>query len=195
MGSISGSGRYPEEVSGNTPSIFTWEIPRTEDSGELQSLGSKKNQIQHKITRAIFHHICLSQLLYTCICQCTSTFLPRAGCCKQSCREHQSACLFLNDGSVVSMAELMLTCKKTYAKEDLQDCFCQCPHPCGEPQLTHASTGDCRTLGGRSDSVSCGVNAPFLWVLVHARFVCALQEWCVCFPYFCGSPIIKSHCP
>ena len=26
-------------------------------------------------------------------------------------------------------------------------------------------------------------------------FVCALQEWCVCFPYFCGSPIIKSHCP
>ena len=65
VGSISGSGRYPEEVSGNTPSIFTWEIPRTEDSGELQSLGSKKNQIQHKITRAIFHHICLSQLLYS----------------------------------------------------------------------------------------------------------------------------------
>ena len=26
-------------------------------------------------------------------------------------------------------------------------------------------------------------------------FVCALQEWCVCFPYLSGSPIIKSHCP
>lgn len=26
-------------------------------------------------------------------------------------------------------------------------------------------------------------------------FVCALQEWCVCFPYFCGSPVIKPHCP
>ena len=63
-----------------------------------------------------------------------------------------------------------------------------------EPQLTHASTGDCWTRGSRSDSVSCGVNAPFLWVLVHAR-LCALQEWCVCFPYFCGTPVIKSHCP
>ena len=61
VGSISGSGRYPEEVSGNTPSIFTWEIPRTEDSGELQSLGSEKNRIQlsDKITRTIFHRICL----------------------------------------------------------------------------------------------------------------------------------------
>jgi hypothetical protein len=65
---------------------------------------------------------------------------------------------------------------------------------CGEPQLTHDSTGDCQTLGGRSDSVSCGVNAPFLWVLVLAR-LCALQEWCVCFLYLSGSPIIKSHCP
>ena len=26
-------------------------------------------------------------------------------------------------------------------------------------------------------------------------FVCAPQEWCVCFPYFCGSPIIEFHCP
>ena len=61
VGSISGSGRYPEEVSGSTPSIFTWEIPRTEDSGELQSLGSEKNRIQlsDKITRTIFHRICL----------------------------------------------------------------------------------------------------------------------------------------
>ena len=90
VGSISGSGRYPEEVSGNTPSIFTWEIPRTEHSGELQSLGSQKNHIQlsDKITRAIFHCMCLPQLLYTCICRCTSTFLPCAGCCKQSCSEH-----------------------------------------------------------------------------------------------------------
>ena len=41
------------------PSIFTWEIPRTEDSGELQSLGSQKSQIQlsNKITRTIFHHV------------------------------------------------------------------------------------------------------------------------------------------
>ena len=90
VGSISGSGRYPEEVSGNTPSIFTWEIPRTEDSGELQSLESEKNRIQlsDKITRTIFHHIYLPQLLYTYICLWTSMLLPCAGCCKQSCSEH-----------------------------------------------------------------------------------------------------------
>jgi len=56
------------------PSIFTWEIPKTEDSGELQSLGSQKNHIQlsDKITRTICHRIYLPQLLYTCICRCTS---------------------------------------------------------------------------------------------------------------------------
>ena len=41
------------------PSILTWEIPRTEDSGELNSLGSHKRQIQlsDKLTRTIFHRI------------------------------------------------------------------------------------------------------------------------------------------
>ena len=43
------------------------------------------------------------------------------------------------------------------------------------------------------ESVSCGVPAPFLWVLVHARFCCALQDWSFCFPQSCGSFIIKSH--
>ena len=33
------------------------------------------------------------------------------------------------------------------------------------PPLTHASTGDSRTLIGKSGSVSCGVTAPFCWVL------------------------------
>ena len=32
---------------------------------------------------------------------------------------------------------------------------------------THASTGDSWTLPGKSGSVSCGVTAPFSWVLVH----------------------------
>ena len=72
------------------PSILTWEIPRTEDSGELQSLGSQKSQIQlsNKITRTIFHRIYLPLLLYTYICQWTSTLLPCAGCCKESYSEH-----------------------------------------------------------------------------------------------------------
>ena len=39
-----------------------------------------------------------------------------------------------------------------------------------------ATTGDCCTLMGKSESVSCGVTAPFSWVLVLTRFCCALQE-------------------
>ena len=41
--------------------------------------------------------------------------------------------------------------------------------------LTHASTGDPPTLAGSFGSVSCGVRAPLLWVLVCAKF-------CLCPP-------------
>ena len=51
---------------------------------------------------------------------------------------------------------------------------CQLPHSCGEP-LPTASTGDPPTLEGSFGSVSCGVTAPFLWVLVHSRL-------CLCPP-------------
>ena len=49
-------------------------------------------------------------------------------------------------------------------------CCTQCPRPCSRPLLTHASAGDSWTLTSRSGSVSCGVTAPFSWVLVHPRF-------------------------
>ena len=49
-------------------------------------------------------------------------------------------------------------------------CCMQCPQACSRPLLTHASTGDSWTLMGKSGSVSCGVTAPFSWVLVHTRF-------------------------
>ena len=49
-------------------------------------------------------------------------------------------------------------------------CYTQCPQPCSSPLLIHASTGDSWTLLGKSGSVSCGVTAPFSWVLVHTRF-------------------------
>ena len=52
----------------------------------------------------------------------------------------------------------------------------QCPRSCSRPPPTHSSTGDSWTLTGKSGSVSCGVTAPFSWVLVHRGFVCALQE-------------------
>ena len=57
-------------------------------------------------------------------------------------------------------------------------CYTQCPQPCSSPPPTHASAGDSWTLTGKSGSVSCGVIAPFSWVLVHTRF-------CLCPPRVC----------
>ena len=45
----------------------------------------------------------------------------------------------------------------------------------GRPPLTHTSARDFWTLTSKSGSVSCGVTAPFSWVLVCARF-------CLCPP-------------
>ena len=63
-------------------------------------------------------------------------------------------------------------------------CHSQCPWPCSRPPLTHVSNGDSWMLRGKSGSVSCGVTAPFSWVLVHTRF-------CLCprslFPHSCVS--------
>ena len=52
--------------------------------------------------------------------------------------------------------------------------------PCSRPPLIYASTGDSWTLTGKSGSVSCGVTAPFFWVLMHTRF-------CLCPPGVCFS--------
>ena len=57
-------------------------------------------------------------------------------------------------------------------------CYTQCSERYTRPPPTHASTGDSWTLMGKSGSVSCGVIAPFSWVLVHTRF-------CLCPPRFC----------
>ena len=46
-------------------------------------------------------------------------------------------------------------------------CHTQCPQPSSRPLPTHASAGDSWTLTDKSGSVSCGVAAPFSWVLVH----------------------------
>ena len=42
-GSIPGWGRSPGEGNGNHSSILAWEIPRTEESRGLQSMGSQKS--------------------------------------------------------------------------------------------------------------------------------------------------------
>ena len=52
-------------------------------------------------------------------------------------------------------------------KVPFRHCYTQCPQPCSRPSPTHTSAGDSWTLMGKSGSVSCGVTAPFSWVLVH----------------------------
>ena len=52
------------------------------------------------------------------------------------------------------------------------------PWPCSRPVSTHTSTRDSWTLTGKSASVSCGVTAPFSWILVHTSF-------CLCSPIVC----------
>ena len=54
-----------------------------------------------------------------------------------------------------------------FSKIPCMSCYTQDPRPCSRPPLTQTSTGDSWTLTSRSGSVSCGVTAPFSWVLVH----------------------------
>ena len=68
-------------------------------------------------------------------------------------------------------------------KVPCRHCYTQYPQPCSRPPLTHASAGDSWTLTGKSGSVSCGVTAPFSWVLVHVRFCLCLPR--VCYPVLC----------
>ena len=63
-------------------------------------------------------------------------------------------------------------------------CCVQCPQSCSRPLLAHASAGDSWTLTGKSASVSCGVTAPFSWVLCIQGFVCASKSL---FPQSCVS--------
>ena len=58
----------------------------------------------------------------------------------------------------------------------LQDYCSQCPWVLDRPLSTHASTRDFWTLTDKCGLVSCGVTAPFSWILVCTGFVCALQE-------------------
>ena len=54
--------------------------------------------------------------------------------------------------------------------------YIRCPQPCSRPPAIHTSAGDPWTPMGKSGSVSCGVTAPFSWVLVHTSFCLYLQE-------------------
>ena len=59
----------------------------------------------------------------------------------------------------------------------------QCTRPCSRPPPTHTFPGDSWTLTGKSGAVSCGVTAPFSWVLMCTRFCLCPPR--VCFPVLC----------
>ena len=58
-------------------------------------------------------------------------------------------------------------------------CYTHCPQPCSRWPPTHISARDSWTLLGKSGSVSCGITAPFSWVLVCTRF-CLCPQGFVC---------------
>ena len=70
-------------------------------------------------------------------------------------------------------------------KAPCRHCCIQCPPPYSRPLPTHTSAGDSWTLAGKSGSVSCGVPAPFSWVLVHTRSLFVPSK--SLFPQFCVS--------
>ena len=74
------------------------------------------------------------------------------------------------------MAVMTTSFKRTYARmRGLPGLLYLVPLTLGRPLSTHTSTRDSWTLTGKSDSVSCGVIAPFSRFLVHTRF-------CLCPP-------------
>ena len=72
---------------------------------------------------------------------------------------------------------------------------CQPSHPCGKPLLTRNSTGNFPVLAGSFGLVSLEslLFSSESWCV--QGFICALQDWSLCFPQPCGSPVIKSHWP
>ena len=75
-------------------------------------------------------------------------------------------------------------------------CCTQCTQPFSRPLPTHTSAWDSWTLRGESGLVSCGVTAPFSWVLVHTRFCLCPPR--VCFPSpveYDWSIIFLHNCP
>ena len=52
-------------------SILAWRIPRTEEPGRLQSMGSKElDKTEHAGRQAIFHcvRVCVCVCVYVCVC-------------------------------------------------------------------------------------------------------------------------------
>ena len=67
-------------------------------------------------------------------------------------------------------------------KIPLMYCYTQCPQPCSRPPLTQASTGESWISTRKSGAVSCGVTAPFSWLLLYKVLLCPPKVY---FPVLC----------
>ena len=91
LGSIPGSGRFPRERNGYSPSILAWEIPRTEEPSGLQSMGMQRVRhdwmtnthhtsywedwfallgiwILHQHSEVVLWGLLCTQIIFWCIC-------------------------------------------------------------------------------------------------------------------------------
>ena len=78
--------------------------------------------------------------------------------------------------------EVMKKMVTSFRRSQGRHCCTLCPQPCCRPPPTYASAGDSWSHTGKSGSVSCGVTAPFPWVLVHKVLLCPPRVY---FPILC----------
>ena len=84
---------------------------------------------------------------------------------------------------VQAMVEVMKIIATSFNMSHAWAAIVSVPSLLSIPLLTHSFTGDYWTLMDKYRSISCGVTAPFSWVLVYTRF--CLCPGRVCFPVLC----------
>ena len=73
---------------------------------------------------------------------------------------------------------IVTSSKRAFATRCMtRDCCNQSPCPCGRPLLTCVSTGDIRTLKGRSGSVSVGYLVPVGYKVLFESSKCLWWMW------------------
>ena len=90
------------------------------------------------------------------------------------------SCYFTWAQTLVEVMKIMVT---SFKKSHALTAALSAPQPSSRPPLSHAFTRDSWTFVGKSGEVSCGITAPFSWVLVHTRFCFCLPR--ICFPVLC----------
>ena len=107
---------------------------------------------------------------------------------------HRSVWGNLALGSVGCMVGLTVNSKRVYTKGEVQDfpqdCCCQGPRLCGEPRPITPPLETLQQVVLIQSPVGALLLSSGSWCAQD--FVCALQDWNLCFLQSYGIPIIKS---